>query len=76
MPQLDNRNHVAVSIRDKFKTLMLSSNFCKLVFSQQTELERISEMNRIDRSGRHILFIEQLYQYYIVEGKPKTYIHA
>lgn len=58
-----------VSTNDKL-TALLKIGY-KLVLVQFHELERIKVMkNRTDYTG----YIGELYQHYIVEGKPKTYL--
>lgn len=70
---LDNRNHVAVSLREKLQTLLLPSNFTKLVLIQQEELKGLAKKGSYNRPPE-VSYIEQLYKHYITEGKGKTYL--
>lgn len=69
----DQKKHNGISLKEKLITLMKPSNMIKLVLVQQHELERICLVKRINKAI-YSPYIEQLYQHYIVEGKPKTFI--
>ncbi len=71
---VDGRNHVAVSLRDKLNSLMAPAMFRSLVLVQQHELEGIKALAKIDKNRANIVYIEQLYQHYVVEAKGKTYL--
>lgn len=60
---------VILSLNDKVKDLLKIGH--KLVLVQQHELERIRATKHKDR---HADYINQLYQHYIVDGLPKTYL--
>ena len=58
-----------LSLNDKVKDLLKIGH--KLVLVQQHELERIRAAKHKDRYSD---YINQLYQHYIVNGLPKTYL--
>ena len=60
---------VILSLNDKVKDLLKIGH--KLVLVQQHELERIRATKHKDRYSD---YINQLYQHYIVDGLPKTYL--
>ena len=60
---------VLLSLNDKVKDLLKIGY--KLVLVQQHELERIRVSRHTDRYDD---YINKLYQHYIVDGLPKTYL--
>lgn len=60
-----------LSLKDKCRELLKHSS--RLVLVQQHELERILLIKR-DIRGANITYIEELYEHYIVQNKPKTYL--
>lgn len=58
------------SFNDKVKALFEIRT--KLVLCQQHEIERLKTSAHQDRHG---VYIEQLYQHYIVKGLGKTYLN-
>lgn len=69
----NKQNNTDISLNDKLKTLLKPSNLIKLVLVQQHELERINLLFRLRE--KEIVYIEQLYQHYIVQNKTKTYLY-
>lgn len=72
MPQLDNRNHPVISVKDKLLFLLKPVNLVKLVKVQQDELK---EIKRSKIKPNHTNFIDYLYNHYIELGLTKTYNH-
>lgn len=60
-----------LSLQDKIKELLKLGQH-KLVLVQYHELERLKTMKHKDN---HVKYINYLYNHYIVEGLPKTYIN-
>ena len=60
---------VLLSLNDKVKDLLKIGH--KLVLVQQHELERIRVSRHTDRYSD---YINKLYQHYIIDGLPKTYL--
>ncbi len=75
MITIDNRKHEGISLREKLITLIKPSNMTKLVLCQQHELERLHQMKKLSKAN-HGTYIEQLYQHYIVDNKPKMYLNT
>lgn len=71
--KIDNKNHDGISLREKLIELLKPSNLVKLVLVQQDELKRIV-VNNGSFKPNHYAYIEQLYQHYIVNNKPKMYM--
>ena len=69
---LDNRKHEGVSLKEKLLILLEPSNLIKLVKVQQDELKAIQLCSRL--KTMHTAFVEYLYEHYIIQGKPKTYL--
>ena len=61
-----------LSIKDKLNILLKPSNLIKLVLVQQTELDRLDRKKTIRANDTK--FIEYLYEHYIIQLKPKTYL--
>lgn len=70
--QIDNKNHEGISLREKINHLLKPSVAIKLVLVQKHELERI-QLNNNGFKANCYIYVEQLYQHYIVENKSKTY---
>ena len=60
---------VLLSLNDKVKDLLKIGH--KLVLVQQHELERIRVTKYKDKYSN---YVNQLYEHYIVNGLPKTYL--
>ena len=58
-----------LSLKDKVKDLLKIRH--KLVLIQVHELERLRNSNKLNEQ---VKYVENLYNHYIVQGLPKTYI--
>lgn len=68
---LDGRNHPIVSIKDKLLRLLEPGNFVKMVMVQQDELKAIKKDSI---KSNHVSYIEYLFNHYIEQKLPKTYL--
>jgi len=65
-------NPQQLSFPEKISTLLSMSN--KLVLNQVHELERLKLKKNNKKSGTQLAFINYLYDHYVIQGMPKTYL--
>lgn len=71
MPSTDHLSGKTLSLKDKVRELLKNKH--KLVLVQVQELERLMDDKR---RNQNVGYIEQLYNHYIIQGLPKTYIQT
>lgn len=71
MSSTDHLSGRNLSLKDKVRELLKNKH--KLVLVQVHELERLMDDKR---RNQNVGYIEQLYNHYIIQGLPKTYIQT